>query len=619
HDGDNFLGGRDMDAAVVARVLEELERGGHRIDRADPRHAPGLRRLRHAAEEAKLDLAREREVAISVPAAFVLDSGPVDVDTWLDRDALDALALPLVDRSLQICLRLLASRGLGPDDLDRVVLVGGPTVMPVLRGRVATLLDSELLDGVDPMTLVARGAALFAATAGIDGRPSEAAIPRAGPRVWLQHPAVTSDPSPYVVGKVLDGPSVTSVRIERTDGSWAGEPSAVDDDRAFCVPVSLHLRKATDFRLHGVDAGGALVHVQPDQFRIVHGLTVTDPPLARSIGVALADDTVQIYLERGTPLPMRRTFVHHTVETVAKGDSELLLHVPIVQGEVPVAHLCRLVGSLQVSGAALKGTLPAGSPVEITLELDRGGRLEARAFVPDLEQSFDQVAWLIVPRLSPDALAESLVDLRTRASTLQSQAFGRHEAASIARLEEVSRLLTLAEGDLELARGGDADAGEKARRIAIEVEELLWEQEVEGTWPELADRLERRVHWASSWLAQYGSDMERSTFASMVERARELLTARRAADLERSLAQINRLGAACYFRSPGAWEEQFDRCASRVSEAIDLPRAQSLVNEGRAALERGDEQAVERIVNALWRLMPPDAEDRQLGHDSGLR
>src|SRR5207302_1811743 len=82
------------------------------------------------------------------------------------------------------------------------------------------------------------------------------------------------------------------------------------------------------------------------------GLTISDPPLSRTVGVALANDVVRVYFERGAPLPARRTFVHHTVESVARGTTDCVLKIPIVQGEYEQAHLCRLVGSLEIGGEA---------------------------------------------------------------------------------------------------------------------------------------------------------------------------------------------------------------------------------------------------------------------------
>src|SRR6185312_9744868 len=237
---------------------------------------------------------------------------------------------------------------------------GGPTVMPIVRSRVAARLETQIAEGHDPMTLVAQGAALYAATAGLDGRAA-AQAPPAGRQVWLQYPAVSSDLTPHVVGKFVGGELPARIKLVRNDGAWSSPDAA-----------------------------------------IAPGLTIGDPPLSRTLGVALANGHVQVYLERGAPLPARRTFTHHTVETVAKGSKDSVLRIPIVQGEMTAAHLCRLVGTLDIGGDAVKDTLPTGSPVEVTIELDRGGRLSARALVPSIEQVFEHVAHLLVPDAAPE-------------------------------------------------------------------------------------------------------------------------------------------------------------------------------------------------------------------------
>ena len=98
-------------------------------------------------------------------------------------------------------------------------------------------------------------------------------------------------------------------------------------------------RRASTFELIATAASGERVVVTPPALTIVQGLTIGDPPLSRTLGVALANDHVQTYLERGAPLPARRTFTHHTIETVAKGSSDSVLRIPIVQGELTQAHL----------------------------------------------------------------------------------------------------------------------------------------------------------------------------------------------------------------------------------------------------------------------------------------
>ena len=115
------------------------------------------------------------QVALAQP--LVVDGHDVEVDLELDRATVERLCAPLVDRAIDVCVRLLTSHGLAPGQLGRLVLVGGPTVMPMVRARVAARLETAIAEGHDPMTLVAQGAALYAATAGLDGRAAQLAAP----------------------------------------------------------------------------------------------------------------------------------------------------------------------------------------------------------------------------------------------------------------------------------------------------------------------------------------------------------------------------------------------------------------------------------------------------------
>src|SRR6185503_3313885 len=138
----------------------------------------------------------------------------------------------MVDRAVDVCVRLLGSHGLASGPLGRLVLVGGPTVMPLVRNRVAARLETTIAEGHDPMTLVAQGAALYAATAGLDGRATSIAVPQ-GRQVWLQYPAVSADLTPHVVGKFVGEGPPTKITLVRADGAWSSPDVSVGPDGTF--------------------------------------------------------------------------------------------------------------------------------------------------------------------------------------------------------------------------------------------------------------------------------------------------------------------------------------------------------------------------------------------------
>jgi len=616
HEGDNFLGGRDIDWAIVDWAVVQLEQQqGVKLSRADAGKEGAVRRLKVAAEEAKIELGRAEEASLTVPG--LLEG--VDLDLTLDRATLRSLVAPLIDRTITVCKRLLERCGVAPGELKRVVLVGGPTAMPFLRQRVAEDLEAPASEGLDPMTLVAQGAALFAATAGLDGRPKRE-DDRPTQRLLLHYPPMSSDLCPHVIGRLVErgpGPALARLRLVREDG-WKSEEATIDEDGTFVATVELTPRKGSTFALEGKAADGSAVAVSPSSITIVQGLTIADPPLSRSIGVALANDGVQVYFERGAPLPARRTFVHSIIEGVARGSSACVLKIPMVQGEMPRAHLCRLVGALEIRGTEIQASLPVGASVEVTLEVDRGGKLSARAVIPALGQVFEGVAHLLVPEASAEALAASQKSCAERLASFRADAFRRGDAQMLKKIHRTDAELAQIARDVQAALGGDADPGQKARRALLDVEAVLDELDLEKNWPEVEDRARRAVASASHWVSMHGNSIEQKYLKEAVESVEKARTGRDPVELERQLKVVRDLRTAAYYRDPEAWPGEFSYICSRLDSATDLPRAHELAKEGHRAVEKRDTAALRGVVEKLWKLMPVDMQDRSKGYESGV-
>ncbi|MFN0252599.1 MAG: Hsp70 family protein [Kofleriaceae bacterium] len=615
HDGDNFLGGRDFDWTITEHVASQLSVVPRRNN---PEHAVALRALRLAVEDAKIELSRNERAQVTLAQPLSIDGQDVDVDLELTRPTLESLCAPLVDRAVDVCLRLMQNNGLAPGRLAKLVLVGGPTVMPMVRSRVSARLEAPVAEGHDPMTLVAQGAALYAATASLDGRAASIAVP-AGRQVWLQYPAVSADLTPHVVGKFVGDNPPQKIKLVRNDGAWTSVEATVGPDGTFLTTVSLVARRASTFTIEARGANNEVVVVSPPALTIVQGLTIGDPPLSRTLGVALANGHVQVYLERGAPLPARRTFTHRTIETVAKGTSDSVLRIPIVQGEMSQAHLCRLVGTLDIGGDAIKDTLPTGSAVEVTIELDRGGRLSARALVPSIGQVFEHVAHLLVPDAAPEALDVAVRDLRKQLMDARSDAFRHGLGHMIEKLDRVEVRLSEAERDIDAAHGGDADAAQRARRALLDVDATMADADLAKKWPEIDEDARNTAIYASATVGTYGTDAERALLQEVISAMEKARRDKDVAELERQMHLANRLFTAANNRNPLAWEWKFETAASEIGSMKDLPRANKLVGEGKAAIARGDTEDLRRVVRALWDLLPEDNEARKKGFDSSVR
>jgi len=157
--GDTHLGGSDMDQTLVDYMATEFHKK-HKVDlRKD---AKALQRLVEAAENAKIELSSTLKTTINLPYVTATDTGPLHLEMELTRAQLDKLVSPIVEKTMQPCKQALKDSKLTSSDIDHIVLVGGPTRMPVVQKKVQEIFGKKAERGVDPMECVAIGAAIQA-------------------------------------------------------------------------------------------------------------------------------------------------------------------------------------------------------------------------------------------------------------------------------------------------------------------------------------------------------------------------------------------------------------------------------------------------------------------------
>lgn len=618
HDGDNFLGGRDIDRLLVDWVVRQLETN-HQVQIAvdDPDHKALAARLYSEAEQAKIRLSTQP--ATTVEIELELAGEDIVDELTLSRRELELLCAPVIDRALEICRRLLAQHGLGDGGLDRTVLVGGPANMPIIRDRVTEELAPLAAADRNPMTLVAEGAALYAASIGLGSGDEEEEASQsasAGCKFWLQYPNVCSELDPTVMGRLVTADGATPAAIQLVRDGWEGEKVSLNQEGAFLTTVSIQPSKATRFNLRCFDADGGLIPAYPETVSIMHGLTLSDPPLSRSIGVALANGYVKTFLERGTPLPARRTFSQSTIDTLLPGTNGEL-NIPIVQGERAKARYCRRVGNLVIRASELKKPLHAGSKVEISLEVDRGGNMESQATVPDQKLLIKGVAELVIPSADPHAMRAMWQSLQQRASILQQDAFRERNESMVRQLERQQQQL----GEIGVQLAGamqDEDTGQRLYRNLLELEAEVEELEQRGQIDELRDQCETEYLNAQYSVMQWGGDTDKQLLANLEKRMATAMERGRVTELERVIEQMERINVTAYRKSPEFWSDQFHHAASRLHEAHDMKRAKRLVEQGHKLLGEGKTGELRGITQSLWTLLPDNVRAAEDTHDSGI-
>lgn len=157
--GDNHLGGDDFDQVIIDWLIDQFKKETG-IDLSKDRMA--LQRLKDAAEKAKKDLSSVLTTTISLPFISADATGPKHLETTLTRAKFEEMTRHLVERTIGPTKRALEDAGLTPDQIDKVILVGGSTRIPAVQEAIKNLIGKEPYKGVNPDEVVAMGAAVQA-------------------------------------------------------------------------------------------------------------------------------------------------------------------------------------------------------------------------------------------------------------------------------------------------------------------------------------------------------------------------------------------------------------------------------------------------------------------------
>jgi molecular chaperone DnaK len=158
--GDNQLGGTDMDNALINYIIEEFKKESG-VDLRNDKMS--FQRLREAAEKAKVELSSTVSTEVNLPYITADASGPKHLNIKIERSKLESLISPLIDRCRGPVRQAIkdAAAKMGTDvKVDRVVLVGGPTRMPIVQSFLENEVGQKIERGIDPMECVALGAAV---------------------------------------------------------------------------------------------------------------------------------------------------------------------------------------------------------------------------------------------------------------------------------------------------------------------------------------------------------------------------------------------------------------------------------------------------------------------------
>ena len=570
---------------------------------------------------AKIALSRSESVWLDECRFPGADGAMIEPEIELTRSQIVSAAAPLIKRSVDMCRAVLEQKKLAPSAIEKMILVGGPTLAPYFREQLLSELGIPLEHSVDPLTVVARGAAVFAGTQRRIASP--ASTPKGTYAIDLKHKPVGFDSAPLVGGRIKSpsGESLGGFTIELVDleSQWRSGRLPVSAEGIFTATLRAERGKRNSYGIYLLDKSGARQSTSPDTLTYTIGSSVDEQPLINSMGIALADNSFECFIERGRGLPAKAMKTFHSEEPLTKGQAAQLLTIPVCEGEASKGDRNRWVGELVISGANIPRDLPAHSEVEVTIEVDASRMVTVRAYVPVLDVDFEAKLKLkMVARATADLLADA--------------------EAQFSRIEEISvlattvndrgtsdQLLALKDGDLArevralMTAAQDPDAAVKCESRLLEFKRALDVIADALEWPQIlaeAKELAGDVREETAKISEKPLQDKVEVALTDLTRACD---GRKIADVRIKMTQLRRLYWQVLATQPAFWVYQFQQVEKDVATIPDKVRATKLCDQGRAFMSQDNLEGLRNVVSELWRLMPSDAVERgRQGYRSGL-
>lgn len=628
-DGDNWLGGKNLDEAIVDQLIIPYLQQTYSID-SILEDATKKEILRNAvkpfAEEAKIQLSfKDTHNILSNlgDLPFEDDNGEEpEIDITVTQKDMENVVAPIFQKAIDITKELLKRNNLKGSDLGALILVGGPTFSPILRRMLKEQITDKVDTSVDPMTVVAKGAALFASTITVSDEVKEETRDKTKLQLDIKYEATTVELDEMVNIKVLKEKTVGTfpekvfVDVVRSDGAWSSGKKQIGE-KASIVEVVLNEGQSNSFDVNVYDEAGNKLECQPNQFSILQGIGGLDgmQVLPYHIGIAkyFHAEEKDLFepvkgLEKSKKVPA--TGVRNGLKTrsaIRPGMASDIIRIPIYQGDHnaegtnPVLN--NLITEVIISGETFPKLLPEGSDVNITIKVDRSQIMQFSAEFPTIEHTEElkieikqteppteefltkeiSKAKRIAQRVNADDVAEKLDAFEEQLENEKGSADGKMKILDGLRKE--------------LLKLDGAEKSAEYPKVEEELKEAFYELE------DLIEKIKRNADDGNLNISQIESHLEE--YRKKVEHIIKEKNIKEAKELTREIGQLDfELRNAV---TGNAMDVQFLRHINDTFNSYhwkDANKARQLVNQGLQMATNGNTSGIRNILIQIIGLMP---------------
>lgn len=478
-EGDNYLGGKNLDYAIVDNIIiPYLQKNFVLDDTLDNEEKKEVLRdaMKTFAEEAKNQLSFKEKYDILSNLGDLgedEDGEEMELDLTVSQSEVFDVIRPYFQKAVDICKELVNRNHLSSSQINKLILVGGPTHSPLIRQMLKDQITPNVDTSIDPMTAVATGAALYAST--MDAVVDQKDIKVGTVKLDIGYESTSVEQTEWVSARLEPGSSYSKVyvELERSDKAWSSGKVEIDAT-GNVIEANLLESKPNSFAIIAYDEQGNKVPCFPNEITIIQGSKVGAAPLPYNIGIATWSESKKrpVFrmakgLEKNKPVPA--VGVINDLKTTSKlrpGVESDVLKIPVYQvddfkgAEGRSASLYEYVADIVITGEDVESLITEDSSVDVTLKVDTSEQmtLEVHFLVTDTtvekildtskKQSIDDAAKVInkdlaeaqrsINRLNDEGV--STYDLQNKLDAVKNEAANSSEKKAVLQhLKEVLR------------------------------------------------------------------------------------------------------------------------------------------------------------------------------------
>lgn len=627
HKGNNFLGGLDLDNLIIEKylcpIIEKklgLNNLWANMLSGDVKYKKLYYELLYRTEEAKKELSVAETTYIDIQS----DEFNIYEEVKLDAEIFNAIIDKKIDETIELIQDLLKDNFLKIDAIERIILVGGTTLIPYLRKKLAEAFQITIDNSIDPSTAIVIGAAYFAGNkiSGLDeAKPVlENKEVNKIQDIKIIYEKTTNDNEELFYFESSSKDEL-QFRIIRKDGGY--DSGLKKFTKSFNEFINIKEKVSNHFTLQIFDLNQNCIYTNSD-IQIVNGLyNVSGQPLPNDICIELdsrkGDTYLDVIFKKNLILPVSKTIYKTISKNILKINDDKLT-INIVEGKsgsMPGSNLS--IGFIELKSQDLKDDLIKGTDVEITINISESRDITVEVYMSSIDQEIKEV-------FNPSTRNVSLEKMKNELNLLIKKIDNEIEnELELENLDILQKLKTIRDTCFDLlieieTISSDVTTDikykidEAKRQLMVKFDDMTRNRNLNLAIVEYEDTksyLEEEI--------QHYSEKYQAEFKRLIQNDKEIINSGNIEYIERKTKELDKFSNTIYFSKNENYANQYYFYRTLDMKFYrDEKQANKMFELGDKAMENERYNDFKAIINGLYSILTDEARKLHFRNDDPI-